>query len=357
MRVLGAQASRRLLNLRLALLIAGLGFAAWLVAWVGAPVIGSTLRIVGLRGVLAISAFHLIATALMGCAWWQLRRAGTPRLFIWARLVRDAGSEVLLLSQIGGYVLGARAAILGGVESALVIASSLVDTALEFCAQLAFIAIGIALLPLLFPNSRLVVPVAAGLCVAIVAAAAFLGFQRSGAGLLLRVLSRSMRRFDGLAAIAPAVDTELRRIHRARWRLAQCCFLHLCAWIITGIEGWLGLRLMGASFGVGTVLVIESMIYASRALGFLVPGALGVQEGSYIIVGAALGLPPELALSLSLLKRARDLCTGIPALISWHFCEIRAQPRRSAASAIAAVEPRDEPRDSDAARPPSARVE
>ena len=69
------------------------------------------------------------------------------------------------------------------------------------------------------------------------------------------------------------------------------------------------------------MLVIESLLYAARSIAFAVPNAVGVQEGAYILLGASFGLSPETALALSLLKRARDLTFGLPALVTWQFLE------------------------------------
>ena len=46
------------------------------------------------------------------------------------------------------------------------------------------------------------------------------------------------------------------------------------------------------------------------------PGALGVQEGGFLVVGGLVGLPPELALALALVRRARDVIIFVPALIA-----------------------------------------
>jgi hypothetical protein len=54
---------------------------------------------------------------------------------------------------------------------------------------------------------------------------------------------------------------------------------------------------------------------------FAIPNAVGVQEGAYIVLGAAFGLTPEKALALSLLKRARDLAIGLPAFGVWQTLE------------------------------------
>jgi hypothetical protein len=50
-------------------------------------------------------------------------------------------------------------------------------------------------------------------------------------------------------------------------------------------------------------------IWANRLRGaaFIVPGALGFQEGSYILLGAIVGLDPALTLALALAKRAREI--------------------------------------------------
>ena len=67
-------------------------------------------------------------------------------VFVWARMVRDAATEVLPFSQLGGIVFGARAAILQGVAPPLAFASTVVDVTTELLAQIAFVALGLAIL-------------------------------------------------------------------------------------------------------------------------------------------------------------------------------------------------------------------
>ena len=50
----------------------------------------------------------------------------------------DRSSELLPLSQVGGYVLGARALTLTGVAGTVAAASTIVDVTLEFVSQLAY---------------------------------------------------------------------------------------------------------------------------------------------------------------------------------------------------------------------------
>lgn len=70
-------------------------------------------------------------------------------------------------------------------------------------------------------------------------------------------------------------------------------------------------------------LAIEGLLSSVLGVGFLVPGALGIQEVSYIGLGAAFGLPPHLSLSLSFIRRARNIIIGMPPLAAWQFLEAR----------------------------------
>ena len=103
-------------------LVAGAAGFTLLILHFGIRPIGSAIITLGWTGFLATIGLHLGLIMLMGLAWWQLvrRKAFTrPRCFIWGRLIRDAGGEALPFSQLGGFVLGARAATLCGVPGGL----------------------------------------------------------------------------------------------------------------------------------------------------------------------------------------------------------------------------------------------
>ena len=71
-------------------------------------------------------------------------------------------------------------------------------------------------------------------------------------------------------------------------------------------------------------MILESSAIAIRGAAFLVPGALGVQEGGFILLSNLLGIPGEIALALSLVPRVRELALGIPGLAAWQLVEARA---------------------------------
>jgi uncharacterized membrane protein YbhN (UPF0104 family) len=75
--------------------------------------------------------------------------------------------------------------------------------------------------------------------------------------------------------------------------------------------------------------ILESLGSGVRAAAFMVPGALGALEGSYLLFGALFGLPADTALAISLSKRVRELALGLPGLLVWHWIEGHYLLRRS----------------------------
>lgn len=90
--------------------------------------------------------------------------------------------------------------------------------------------------------------------------------------------------------------------------------IHLVAQCLGSSAVWLALRMMGHPINISTALAIESLGSTIAADGFMAPGAIGVQKSGYIC--AALGLPVKLELAMSLVKHARQILLGLPALAS-----------------------------------------
>ncbi len=302
--------------------IVGLAMIGALVGYFGAGAVVRSLRAIGWAGFSAICIIHLVVISLEGIAWRLLVPGARVWAFIWGRLMRDAGSEVLPVSQMGGCVLGARAVALAGVPGSLAAATTMVDLTLEFLAKLVYMAIGLILLVYIRPGMPVSLPVTFGLAATGVFAIAFVIVQRHGFGFFdrfARTLGRGWaeRTVSGVAAVHAALaDTYQRRAG-----LWGGFVLHLTCWTLSAVEVWIALRLAGAPLGFPTVLVIESLLYAIRTVAFAIPNAVGVQEGAYVLIGAAFGLTPEMALAISLLKRARDLVIGLPALGTWQIAE------------------------------------
>ena len=303
--------------------LVGLTLIAALVIHFGAAPVARSLLAVGIIGFGAVCLIHLALIALMGIAWWILLPGTKPWAAIWARLVRNSASEVLPLSQVGGYVLGARALNVAGVSGSEAAASTIVDVSLEFFAQLAYIAIALFWLLQLDPH----------------AAGDTAGGHRLGCGhwsggrfsdrampgvQASRIVSLTRSVAAGRSKWWPAsvaCTLQLLRIYARPAGIWASFALHLVCWIAAAGEIWLALRFMGRPRGFGVVLVIESLLYAVRSIAFAVPNAFGVQEGAYIVLGAGFGLAPDVTLALSLMKRARDFAIGVPALGIYQLIE------------------------------------
>jgi uncharacterized membrane protein YbhN (UPF0104 family) len=113
----------------------------------------------------------------------------------------------------------------------------------------------------------------------------------------------------------------VRQLYRHRRRVAIVCGWRLLAWVLGAGEVWLALYFLGHPVTVSNALILESLGQAIKAAAFAIPGALGVQETGFILLGGMLGIDSATALSLSLVKRSRELALGLPGLIAWQVAE------------------------------------
>jgi putative membrane protein len=261
----------------------------------------------------------------MGTSWWLLgrnRKDGKALRFMWGRLIRDSASEVLPLSQVGGFVSGARALTLSGVAGPFSAASTVVDMSVELVSKLPYIFFGLALLNVQRPQTPLILPLTIGVLFLVVSAAVFLSLQERGAGLGDHIWLKLVRRWPSAASQdSSSMRQSLRDIRAARTSVGLAFLVHLTSWLLGGVETWLTLRLMGQPIDLGSAMAIDSLVSTLRSAAFFVPNAVGVQEGASIMLGGLFGVSPSTALALSLVKRGRDWAIGVPALLAWHLTE------------------------------------
>ena len=320
----------------IAAVIGGISVMVALVWRLGAAAVLHSLIAIGAPGFIAVCLLHTALIAAMGLAWYALLPGARPWVAVWGRFVRDAGSEVLPLSQVGGYVLGTRAVALCGVPATRGAASTIVDVTLEFVGQLAYLALGLVWLMRL--HEPVIAPwiVATGLAVACGLAVAFVVVQLHGVRHVHRIAGILGRGWaERTAAGAAALHDALDAIYRRRAAVWVSFLVHFACWIASASEIWIALWFAGQPLSYGGALTIESLVYAMRSAAFVVPNAVGVQEGAYVLLGGVFGLSPDMALALSLLKRARDLTIGLPVLALWQAIEGGRLSRRLAAKAPA----------------------
>jgi putative membrane protein len=313
--------------------LVGLALAATLLGSVGlAPVLAAVGRI-GYAGFAVFTLYTLLVLGVLGAAWWAvapgLSLEALPS-FVWGRMTREAATDLLPFAQIGGLVVGGRTVTATGIPAPLAYASMTADLTTEMAAQLVFTLAGVVALTGMISggpaadHTRNAVLV--GLTLVGLVGAAFAFAQRPLIALAGRLLEGLL---PGTAVALAAVRHELDAIYRERARLLLSFALNLAAWLLSAGGAWLALRLAGQPVPLLTVLVIESLIFALHSAAFMVPGALGIQEGAYVLLCPLFGLPPELGLALSLLKRARDLAIAVPVLLVWQAREGGALWRRA----------------------------
>ena len=307
----------------------GLALALYLVMFVGAGAVFAAAAAVDWKGFAILNLYTLAVFPLLGAAWFVLlppAGAGGVRapVFVWARMVRDAATDILPFSQLGGIVLGARAAILHGVSRPLAYGSVIVDVTTELLAQIAFIAVGVAFLSLRAPRSPFAATLTDSflvvLVLAVLAGTVFVLLQRRGHALTQKLASRLL---PGAVATTAAVGAALDDIYRSPLRVGGSSALHLVAWFASALWTWLALRLIGVHADPAAVIALEALVCAARSAAVAVPHALGVQEAAYGLLAPLLGIGAEYGLAISLLKRARDIVTGAPLLLIWQVFEGR----------------------------------
>jgi putative membrane protein len=312
--------------LSIALAILGAVVATLLIGWFGFGRIAGAILAVGGYGFELYAAWQVLLFVLMGVAWWVVVPPGERRLliFVWGRMVRDAAASCLPFSQVGGFVLGARAITLHGVSAPVATITTVVDATAEFVAEILFLTVGLMIVLVRGQGMGATTPIVLGLGAALIAGVIAMGVQHRAAPLFVWFGGRVLGQWVAAGSDGETVsEAELRRIYGHAGRVATGTSLHLIAWCGKGAGNWIAFRLLGTPVDISTALAIEALLHAALAAAFLVPGNAGVQEAGYVGVGALFGATPEIALAVSLLRRARDLAVGVPILLFWQFVELR----------------------------------
>jgi putative membrane protein len=307
---------------------AGIAACVWLLKSFGLHRIGDLIGHAG-WGIVALVAFHGVQMLCSALGWRAIAGAFAPRealgTYVVLRWIREGVNNLLPLAQVGGEVVAWRLLRQRGAKLPNAIAGTVADLTLEMLTQILFTLMGLILLLLSVADKGIATGVITGLLFASTIMAGLFAAVRLG---LTEAIENGLLRIGRWLGWAGAAHVEglnlaLISCYRRSGRVVQSALWHMCSWLLGGVEVCLALHLLGADVSIGTGLVIESLGQAAKAMGFAVPGALGVQEGGYIIVCGAFGLSAELAIALSLLKRLREIMLGIPALIAWQHGEPR----------------------------------
>ena len=324
-----------MIRVGLALALLGLVGATALVLYQGASEVLKTFASAR-WGLLWVALFHVVPMLGNARAWQVLIPGrGQPSFgfFAWMVWVREAVNSLLPVARIGGEVAGAWLLIGRGVRRRSAVATLVVDMTMSLVSQFAFTLIGVGLLLTHRGEQSFAANVAVGLLIALPVLAAFGIVQRIGIfGLFARVFRAILgERFDRLVGGAKPLDRAVHVIYRRPGRIVACGLWQFAGWLVSSGEMWIALCYLGNPVGIGDAVMLTALIEAASSSAFLVPGALGVQEGGFLVLGHVLGLSPEVSLALALVRRARDVLVFGPALALWQLGEGRRLIARRAA--------------------------
>jgi putative membrane protein len=290
------------------------------------PAIMATLAHAG-WGLFLVALFHSLPLLLDAMAIRVLVEQASGRKPYWdsllARWVGESANSLMPAGQIGGPVLMARHLTQRGMRMQEAAAAITVSTTLQTFAQIVFALIGVVVLGAQTSHFSSV-----ALRTSALIASAFLAVQVGGFYLIQRrglfgKLTRAVRRFTGnpnwsqWVTQAQAIDMAVEGIYRRNSAVAASFLLSLVGWIVGTGEVYLIAYFLGAPVSWRDALLLESLGQAIRGAAFAIPGALGVQEGGYLLLAPLAGLLPDVGLALSLAKRARELLLGLPGLLYW----------------------------------------
>ncbi len=308
----------------------GLFFVLGLIGSEGFHKTGVALATVG-WGMLWVSLYRFVPMAFDAIAWRHLFPPGRRpewKTILLIRWIGESVNSLLPVAQVGGDVVRARlVAKKNGLPRSTAGAATVVDFTLALLAQAAFAFAGLGLL---LARTGLSEPVAAftiALLVGAILVSALHMLPRFGIfGLLARLVGKIARKDEKLRSLTGgvnALDQQIVELHRRGLDIFIAFFLKLAGWVLRVLETWLILKFMGYPIGFDDAYIIESLAAAVRSAAFFMPGGLGLQEGGIMVLGHILGLPTNAALGLAVIKRVRELATGIPGLVAWSYMEAR----------------------------------
>lgn len=279
-------------------------------------------------GIVWASLFHIVPMICCIIGWRALmpgRDRPSYPFFLYVLWLRVSVNNLLPVARIGGEILAARVMIKNGIRKTSAIASTVVETTLSVIGVFLFDVIGVTMFTLHVGDENVGWRLAAGLLLSLPVLAALVAVQRMGFfGLLYKIFNLMFRdTWKKFAGSAAQMDRAVHAMYRRKDRILICGFWQFMAWVMGVPEIWLALQFLGHPLSWAECFMIEALIQAASSMAFAVPGALGVQEASFLVFGRMLGLTPETAVALAMMRRCRDLLLYIPGLIAWQIQEGR----------------------------------
>jgi putative membrane protein len=306
--------------------LVGVGLFIVLLLREGAGQVGLALSRAG-WGLLALTIYHLLQTLSDTAGWLALipkeERIRFSRSFV-VHWMGESINNLLPTARLGGDIVVTRVAAKWGTPLRTATAAIIIDVTIGIVTKVFYVVTAFLLFFATTGRTDLARPALVAVLTGTLAVVGFYTVQRSGifkwSARLASRLAKSPA-WDSLVQSGEALDQTIRLLYTRRAGIVGCCFFWILSWLIASGEVWIALRVLGLRPSFTTAVIFETTSLAIRGAAFLVPGALGVQEGGYILLGSVLGISGDMALALSLLRRVREIALGVPGLIAWQLFE------------------------------------
>ena len=269
-------------------------------------------------GMVAICAVYLVAFVIDTVSWHLTLDPLplTPRWLyrLWkVRMVGEAFNDILPLGGFGGEPVKAVIATQTyGLGTYAVTASLVLTRTINTLALVLFLAFGffLVLRDEALPDS-LKWMAGSGLGLFLFGVAGLFAIQRQQVTSFLstRLFGRSLvLRLQRSLGHIREVDGRLAHFYRRQLpQFYGALGLALLNWVLGALEVYLTLTLLGHSITYVDAWIIEAAAQLVRAGAFLVPAAIGVQEGAYVFITGLLIGRPDAGLATALVRRLRQI--------------------------------------------------
>ncbi|MFP6558632.1 lysylphosphatidylglycerol synthase domain-containing protein [Paraburkholderia sp. B3] len=287
---------------------------------------------VGVAGpaLLWLVPFHALPLLLDAHAWRLLLGKRLPLGFLWwIATVREAVSRLLPVMGVGGEVVGIRLARWRMRDGSFVTASVIVEVLITIAVQYAFSALGLVLIVAATGNGGSLHTITTiGLALVLTMPFPVIAVLMLRRGGVFHKIERWAARMFGaghplvIGIDGQQLDRDLDALMSRTGLMFRTFSWQLAGYMLGAFETWWALRLLGFPVSVEGALAIEALTQAVRHAAFMVPAGLGIQEAAVVLLAQLFGVGPDVAFSLALVKRMREVVFGCLALLSWQGAEI-----------------------------------
>lgn len=309
-------------------LFIGLAVMTGLIAWQGLGDVSAIILASGWPILLVPLAWS--PTVFLGSMTWQLlfepgKEPPFRQIFMALWMGRSVNT-LLPVASLGGEVVKARMLILWGYPKAEASASVFVDKTVQVFGTIIWGLIGVTLLVHYSVEQDLIAAALTGFAVLGAGVAGFVMVQKVGIASAMVKSAHKVTKaeiFENMKQGADQIDVCVRATYARPGRLLLATFWRTLTLLLQTAEVWAAAYVLGYPITIMEAMFLKSMTSTLSDVAFMIPNAYGIQEAAFVVLGAMIGLPPDLMLAISLSIRIRELIVDLPGLALWQHAEGR----------------------------------